>query len=44
MAETRKGRQTPTQSVTLPYWETRGGRLLIVTMKQAEPRRNGRSF
>ncbi len=24
MAETRKGRQTPTQSVTLPYWETKG--------------------
>lgn len=25
MAETRKGRQTPTQSVTLPYQETKGG-------------------
>lgn len=24
MAETRKGRQTPTQSVTLPYRETKG--------------------
>ena len=24
MAEPRKGRQTPTQSVVLPYFETRG--------------------
>lgn len=24
MAETQKGRQTPTQSVTLPYRETKG--------------------
>ena len=40
MAETRKGRQTPTQSVTLPYRETKGQETIdYYNEKQAEPLR-----
>ena len=43
MAEPRLGRQTPTQSVILPYYETKGSEAINYITNQEESLRSGRS-